>query len=162
MKFLDGLLPYEIVLLGLGVLLFLVLLVLLIYSVVSKRPTTSVTALFVLPVLMIGFPSIQSFKFSGMEVDVVKTAENASKNPNDPTAQKAFETAADKLDTRRITDPELTKTITDARLKIAEAQISAGQQDKAIANVNSALQLNPHAEMALQLKQKLRIERLPQ
>jgi predicted negative regulator of RcsB-dependent stress response len=158
MKIFEGLLSYEIVLLTLGVLLFVVLLGLLVYSVMKQTPTTSIATLFVLPILMVGFPSVQKFKFENLEVEVARAEQLASANPADPAAQQAFEDATRNLDPRRVTNPELLTKVTATQFRIAEAQMASGQRDRALSNVDSALRLKPQAEAGVQLKRRLTAE----
>ncbi len=72
---------YEIILLGLGVALFVVLLFLLIFSVVKKRPLKGLFVFFILPIVMIGFPGIQKIKFESNGAELDKTAAETRRNP---------------------------------------------------------------------------------
>lgn len=77
----EGLHNYEIVLLTLGVALFVVLLFLLIYCVIKKRPLKGLFLFFILPILMIGFPGIQKIKFESNGAELDKIATETKKNP---------------------------------------------------------------------------------
>ena len=73
MSIFQGLYGYEQVMLGLGILLFLVLLFILLRCVVKDKPWGKVAGFFLLPILMIGFPSIQKLSY-GLSplVDVIE------------------------------------------------------------------------------------------
>ncbi len=77
MNVFDGLHLYEIVLLVLGVILFLVLLVALIIFLIQGRSIKSLLLFFVVSVLMIGFPSVTKFKFDKDGVEIDKLAARA-------------------------------------------------------------------------------------
>ena len=59
----DGLYGYEIVLGALGVLLFVALLPMLLRQIWRDKPYGGLLAFFILPVAMIGFPSIKSIQY---------------------------------------------------------------------------------------------------
>jgi len=57
-ELLDGLLLYEITLLMLGVFLFLILSIGLLYYIIKKEQTAKLLFFFFIPIVMIGYPSI--------------------------------------------------------------------------------------------------------
>ncbi len=148
-------LQYEIVLTVLGSLLFIVLVVLLIYSVVKKAPIGPLATLFVVPIIMVGFPQIQMIKFDNWEVEMNNAAQAVAKNPADPAAQKAFENVAGQVDRSRVSDQAVLDTIAATHLKIAQAQISAGQTDRARINIESAMRLQPQNLAIRKIQQEL-------
>ncbi len=72
-KALPGVSTPVVLLCLLGVVLFLVLLVVLIIFVVQRRELKVLLPFFLLPIVMIGWPTIQSIKF-GSDIEVTKTA----------------------------------------------------------------------------------------
>src|SRR5688572_16891393 len=84
----SGLLLGEIILMVLGVMLFVTLLVLLIIKVGRNQSASSLLFFFILPVVMIGFPTIQSFKVNDF-LEVTRIATRAvEENPSDSAAYK--------------------------------------------------------------------------
>ena len=75
--------PDQIAMLVCGVLLFLAAL----GCLVTRRSAKLVTFLFLFAILMIGFPSIKSFKVMGAEVELNQSLAALENNPNDPSAK---------------------------------------------------------------------------
>src|ERR1700739_2443621 len=91
MNLFDGLYPYEIVLLLLGVILFFVLVVILNVLVRQGRSIAPLLLFFIVPVLMIGFPAISKVKFDRNGVEIDKAAAALARNPSDGSAKTKLE-----------------------------------------------------------------------
>jgi sensor histidine kinase YesM len=148
MQLFEGLLFYEIVLLGLGVLLFLVLLGLLIYSIINKRDIKVLALFFAISIIMIGYPSIQKIKFNEGVVEIEKRTRALEQNPADTTAQRELKERLAEVEKRPIFTP-------NTSVKIAEGQIIVGESEKALKNVNTALKEKPDDLKALRLRTKI-------
>jgi hypothetical protein len=83
MSLFDGLYPYEVVLLILGALFFLLLAVLLVLLVVRGKPYTGMLAFFAIPIVMIGYSSIQEITFQDGAVTIQKTTAQLQAAPTD-------------------------------------------------------------------------------
>lgn len=94
MKIFDGLYLYEIVLLVLGVLFFLILLFVLLYSVIKKHAIKSLVFFFLIPIMMIGYPSIQQIKYGNLMIIIGGLTDKVEQ---DPTDTKATAELAEKL-----------------------------------------------------------------
>jgi hypothetical protein len=108
MNFIEGLHNYEIVLLGLGVFLFVVLVFLLIYCVVKNRPLKQLLLFFFISIVMIGFSAIQKIRFENGAIELEKTAEELRNNPT-PATKKLFATRLEEFSKQ----PNLSQTQTD-------------------------------------------------
>lgn len=60
----DGFYFFEWILMGLGGILFIALVIGFFYQLTHKRSIVGLLAFFVLDVLMIGYPSVQSFQIT--------------------------------------------------------------------------------------------------
>jgi hypothetical protein len=128
--------PAQLAMLVGGVLLFIVALGLLIYCVVTRRPFKVVLFIFLIAIVMIGFPSITHFKLLGAEVELNRSLAAAEKNPNDPAATARLASAVSQVSQQPTLTPE-------SRLTLAKAQLVLGRRDEAAANLQSALKVQP-------------------
>ncbi len=148
MNFLDGLHSYEIILLILGILFFVVLLAALIYLVVKNRSIKNLPLFFLFPVLMIGYPSIQNFKLGNDWIYVEKVKERITQNPDDSIAKADLNQKLKVLESRPIKNQKFLETI-------AEAEAAVGDSLKALEISEEILQRNPQSQTARQLKERL-------
>jgi tetratricopeptide (TPR) repeat protein len=148
MSMLDGLLPYEVVLLILGVMLFLVLLVLLVAQVVRGKSYVGLLAFFSIPIAMIAYPSVQKVQFQGGVVTIDKATDQLQAAPTDPAARSNLTNRVKSLANRPTADPA-------ALASIARAQFALGQHAAADATLRKALQAAPALPQALELKQRI-------
>jgi hypothetical protein len=129
-----------------GIVVFVVALGLLIYCVVTRRPYKAVLFLFVIAIIMIGFPSIKSFKLpGGTEVDLARSLQAVDKNPNDPAAKARLEAAVAKVNRQPNITPQ-------TRATLANAQLVLGQRDEATKNVKAALKAQPNLKIDPKLR----------
>jgi hypothetical protein len=133
--------PDQIAMLVCGVLLFLAAL----GCLVTRRSATLVTSLFLFAILMIGFPSIKSFKVMGAEVELNRSLAAVEKNPNDMVARDKLATQVAQLSKQ----PKLTP---ETRLALAKAQFVLGQHKEAATNVQSALKEKPNLSVDPKLR----------
>jgi len=146
MKLFDGLYLYEIILMLLGALLFLVLLILLVYSVIKNRDPKSMLLSLLLPVLMIGFPSISKIQYDKLVVELQHQARELEQKPGDPQLKAAVEQKVIAVTARPIDNsPETLVTV-------AHAQSALGNDTQALTTVDKALQIAPQLTAAAQLK----------
>src|SRR6266404_2404014 len=91
-----GMTPAQLAMLVCGILLFVFALV----CVVKWRSATLALPLFVVAVIMIGFPSVKSFKLMGAEIELNQSLAALENNPNDPSAKARLEQAVNTLEAR--------------------------------------------------------------
>jgi hypothetical protein len=129
-----------------GIVVFVVALGLLIYCVVTRRPYKAVLFLFVIAIIMIGFPSIKSFKLpGGTEVDLARSLQAVEENPNDPAAKAHLAAAVAKVNRQPNITPQ-------TRATLANAQLVLGQRDEATKNVKAALKAQPNLKIDPKLR----------
>ena len=87
-KITDGLKLYEVLMLGFGSVMFLVLLVLLVLFAVRKRSLKQLLLYFGIAVLMLGWPSVQKIKIDKTGVEVDKAAEQYAEKPTEENKRK--------------------------------------------------------------------------
>lgn len=152
MKFFDGLYPYEIVMLVLGVLLFLVLILAFVVLVMRGKPYGKLFAFFAIPVLMVGFPGVKSFEFSESVIKVEKYTRALQVNPTDKNLRESLAKEVASVSARPLVDPHVSVTI-------ARAQIALGDNAAADGNVKKALKEAPQLPAALELKKRIELYR---
>ena len=151
MQLFDGLYLYEIVLLVLGVVMFLVLLYFLASYLKTGKPVTSLLLFFAISLVMIAYPSVQSFDISATEVKIQTEAAQVEQNPNDQTARLALTKSVAAIANRPLSDPT-------AVTALARAQLALGDTAAAQQNVQKVLQKTPNAPAAVQLKTRIETE----
>lgn len=155
MKFFEGLLSYEIVLLVMGVILFLFMLVIMVVFVVKQRPIRSLVVFFLLPVVMIGFPSIEKIKF-GNVIDIIKDKSDVlAQNPQNKEVRSVLEAELAKIDEKRISRQQTEMIIAKANIAIATSYDASGNRAEAIRRTDKALKIKPELESAKRLKDTL-------
>ena len=152
MKLLDGLFLYEIIMLGMGVLLFLLLTIAFVVQLVRSKPYSRLLPAFGLPILMVGFPGIQSFEIGSDAIKVKTNSEKLLSDPSNQEARASLSTAVQSLAGRPIKDPGTT-------LSIARAQIALGENAQAEQKIDQVLKASPQLAEAQQLKQRIELDR---
>lgn len=128
----DNLLLYEVVLMLLGVFLFMLLSAALVYFVIKKRALKSLLLFFVIPILMIGYPSIQQITISGDKIDLSKYQKAYTENPNDSVAKQKLETLTSKLEKRAESPADI--------IQISKSKLLLGKPEEAIIYANKAIE----------------------
>lgn len=148
MSLFDGLYSYEVVLLILGAVFFLLLGVLLVLLVVRGKSYTGMLAFFAIPIVMIGYSSIQKISFQDGAVTIEKTTEQLKAAPTDAALRSNLEKQVASLTSRPTADPAVLTSI-------AKAQFALGNHAAAETNVQKALQAAPAQPEAVALKQRI-------
>jgi tetratricopeptide (TPR) repeat protein len=144
----DGLYLFEWVLMVLGVILFVVLVIGFFYQLTHKRNIGVLLAFFMVPIAMIGYPSLQSIQISKDKISLDKKADTVLAHPADLTARKELEQQVDTLRSRQFSDPA-TLTV------LSKAEFALGQDQTAKNNLEKALQKDPQLPAAKQLQIKI-------
>jgi hypothetical protein len=145
MKLIDGLYFYELVLLGLGTLLFITDLILLIIFASQKRRLRDLLLFFFISVIMIGYPSIQKIVYDNGVLTIEKLARGVSQDPSDSVQRNKLEMAILKMEPRSGKDPE-------TLVELGKAQAALGDTVKAEKYVGKALNISPELSEAKKLQ----------
>ena len=136
MSIFNGLYGYEVIMMVLGILLFGVLLFALLRNLVKDKPIGPLSFFFVLPILMIGFPSFQKISYDDGKLELDKAAHSLSANPGDSTSRQQVESAVQKLQGRAEGDPK-------GLVSLANAHWALGNYDSCQQLTQKAIQLAP-------------------
>jgi tetratricopeptide (TPR) repeat protein len=147
-KLFDGLLQYEIILSFLGIILFLVLLFLTVYMVITNRKVNKILAFYMVPIIMIGFPGIKKIQFKGAILDLKTQVELSSSSGSTPDQKAEIAGMISDINTDRISSPE-------SYLIVAKAYAITGDTLNAYKSAEEALNINPNLHDAKNLKENL-------
>ncbi len=148
MKFFDGLYSYEIVLLGLGAVLFVALLIAFLYLVFQGKPFLALLGFFLIPIAMIGYPSITSIQFKDGVVTISKQTAQLEQDPTNKSLRKSLDTAIARIQARPAASA-------DTSVTLARAQFALGNETAAESNLQKALAASPNLLAAQNLKAKI-------
>jgi tetratricopeptide (TPR) repeat protein len=138
MKLLEGIQLHELILIILGFILGLALIFIFLYTALRSKPNLKLLYGFIAPLVMIGYPSIQSVQFSKDVIKVEKSVEKFNQNPTDTAALNAMRAELENLPASRC------KRSSDAMTAIANAQAAMGAFESAKANIEKAKAINPN------------------
>ena len=140
----NDLLLYELVLLCLGVLLFLVLIIAFLFYMIKNQPIKKLLLFFPFPIIMIGYPSIQGIEIASDRIKLVKNQEELMNDPTDSVARKKTIEYSKKIEKRAKTSQDL--------VTVSKSNLILGNSEKAISYANKALEINKNDKNALALK----------
>src|SRR5882762_5374270 len=100
MSIFDGLYGYEVIMLVLGILLFLVLIFVLLRSVVKDQPWGKLVPFFLVPIFMIGFPAFKKLSYDDGKVELEKVTHSLSEHPTDSATRRQAAAAIRELEKR--------------------------------------------------------------
>ena len=123
-KLFNNLYLYEIVLLFLGVFLFIILCGGLVYYIIKKDDIKRLLFFFAIPIIMIGYPSIQEIQIEKDKIALIKNTNKVLEDPENEEAQKELQRVTQKLEKRA-------KTAEDLKA-VSEANLVLGNSDKVI------------------------------
>jgi hypothetical protein len=135
MAIFEGLFPFEIVLLVLGVVLFLVLLALLVFSVISKQNIKVYALLLPIPIVMIGWPGIQKIKIDRDGIEIDRLVSELRNEPNNKIAlqqltQKLQQTELLARERQGVLGPKLQATVREAQVAITRRPAPEPEAEK--------------------------------
>ena len=111
----NNLYLYEIVMLFMGVFLFLILCGGLVYYIIKKDDIKKLLYFFVIPIVMIGYPSIQEIQIEKDKFALIKYTDKVLEDPDNEEAQQELQRVTQKLEKRAKT-PEDLKAVSEANL----------------------------------------------
>jgi hypothetical protein len=149
-KFFDGMFLYEITLLFLGIILFLVLIIILIGKVYTRQSINVLIPFFVLPVIMIGFPGVSQANFMNGMLTLQTKTNLALEQPGNQELLDEISQEAANLSTRPIRRSE-------NLMILGKAYEAVGQHNRAEHMAETVLQQQPDNTDALNLQLRLSI-----
>ena len=149
-KLTDGLYPFEVVLLVLGVVLFIAILIAFLRNVFRDKPYGGLLVFFLIPIAMIGYSSIQSIQIGEGTVTIATKTAELVKSPDDQQLRVSLQTDVAKLSSRPISNAQTAATL-------AEAQFALGNDTEAQRNLQKAIKANPKLPAATQLQKKIQL-----
>ena len=144
MNLFDGIQLHELVLMILGLILGLVLIFVFLYLALQGRTNLKLLYGFIAPLVMIGYPSIQSVSFSKDVVKIDKLVKKVNDNPSDTLAQIELIQQIQTLPKSRCVRSA------DALTTIADAQSALGLYDSAKVTIDKAITRDPSSDKAIQ------------
>ena len=144
MKLLEGIQLHELVLIILGFILGLVLIFVFLFGALRGKPNLKLLYGFIAPLIMIGYPSIQSIEFSKDVIKIDKLVEQVNRNPTDTVATRALINEISTLPKSRCV------TSSDAMTTIANAQAAVGLYDSAKVTIQKAAVLSPNSDKVIE------------
>jgi len=130
---------YELVLLGLGIVLFFILSAGLVYYIVKKEEIKKLLFFFPISIIMIGYPSIQEFTISKDKVAFTKYQDEVIKNPKNIEATEKLSEVTEKLEKRAKTTEDI--------IRISEAKLLLGKSNEAIRYADKAIEEQEKKEL---------------
>ena len=136
MELFKGLFVFEIFLLLLGALFFIIMATVLIYKMIKNDSIKGLVIYLIIPVIMMAWPSIKKISFDGTTGTIEKETANLNRHPQDAMVKETLQKNINKIEARAAKDPSTLAIIANARLAM-------GDTSKARQIANSALKLNP-------------------
>jgi hypothetical protein len=147
----EGMFLYEITLLLLGVLLFLVMIVILVIKASTRQPIMVVIPFFIIPVLMVGFPGIQNFKFMNGLAEVEMRSDEIARGQENAELRSEQRRQLELLSLRPIRHP-------DNQFIMAEAFEAIGDLEEAKHYNELVIEQQPDNRDANRLQSRLFIQ----
>jgi tetratricopeptide (TPR) repeat protein len=143
----QGLYPYEIVIMGLGALLFVVMLIALIAYLFQGKPVGGLVVFFILSIAMLGYPSLKSIEYQDGVLSLGFYEQQLQKNPDDAQARDGLSKGL-KVVQGRPADEK-------ASLAVAKAQWALGDEQAATKSLEPALRAQSTIGEAKVLKDRI-------
>jgi tetratricopeptide (TPR) repeat protein len=147
MSLVQGLYPYEIVIMGLGALLFVVMLIALVVYLFQGKSIGGLVVFFILSIAMIGYPRLKSIEYKDGVVSLGFYEQQLQKNPDDAQAREGLSKGLQAVQGR----PADAK----ASLAVAKAQWALGDEQAAAKSLQPALRAQSTIGEATVLKDRI-------
>lgn len=147
MNIFQGLYPYEILIMGLGALLFVVLLIALIIYLIRGKSVVGLLVFFLLSLGMLGYPRLKSIQYKDGLVSMEFFEQQLQQHPEDLQARAGLSKGLQTVQGRPA----------DARssLIIAKAQWALGNEQAALASLQPAVREPSTSRDATALSQRI-------
>jgi tetratricopeptide (TPR) repeat protein len=155
----NNMLSYETILAIMGMIFFLVLVFALVWSVLKKRNITKLLPFFIIPIIMVAYPTLKSIKIGDFILDIQAQSKIVENNPRDTAAVKRLEESLEKLKTN-----DRLSNNSNVLVAAANAQMILGNYNSASSNLDMARQIDPKtaglSPLRTELNQKIEINNL--
>ncbi|MEW4922926.1 hypothetical protein [Algibacter sp. 2305UL17-15] len=141
-KLFENLFIYEIVLLFLGVLLFIILCGSLVYIIIKKEDIKKLLYFFTIPIIMIAYPSIQEVQIEKDKLAIIKYQDKVKNDPDNEEAKEKLAEVTDKLEKRASTPADMA-VISESYLLLEKPEKAVSFADKAINADTKAIATKP-------------------
>lgn len=152
-KLFNNMAPYQAILAIMGMVIFMALVFLLIWSVMKKRSITLLLPFFLIPVIMVAFPTLKSIKVAGISIDIQETQKLAAVVSNNPADTAAANRLEENITQLKKND-NFSKN-SDALLAVAKGQLALGKYDSASLYLNKAEKIAPDSKEIMATKHVL-------
>ncbi|HEX2630497.1 MAG TPA: tetratricopeptide repeat protein [Chitinophagaceae bacterium] len=158
----DGLRLYEVVLLMMGSIMFLVLVIMLIIYASQRRTLKPLLIFFAVPVLMLVWPSIQKMKIDETGVEFDKAVAKMQQDPSEENKVEVKKILST-LESRNVKDPDVRTNVAVAQYllgdaKAAEATIATlppkAVMDPRIKDIKTSIAVNTQLKEQLEVVQQ--------
>jgi hypothetical protein len=151
--YLEGLMLHDIILMVLGTLMFLVLLGGLVLQILRHEPVGKLQLIgFIIPALMIAYPSIQKVAFSKNVIELEKITQEVVKNPADTAAVRELQEKLHAVENRK---PSSAETLA----QLSKSNYALGNKTKAQSYAESSLEKEPVNAAAQGVKAAIELEK---
>ena len=147
MNILQGLFPWEVLIMGLGALLFVVMLIALAAYLIKGKSVGALVVFFVLSLGMLGFPGLKSLQYKDGLITLEFNEQQLQQNPENMQAREGLSKALKAVEGR----PADAK----ASLTIAKAQWSLGNEQAAVTGLQPALGSQATTQDATALRERI-------
>lgn len=147
MSIFRGLYPFEILIMVLGAVLFVVMLIALIAYLIRGKSIAGLVVFFILSVGMLGFPALKAIQYKDGMVSLELNEQLLQQNPDDAQAREKLSKTLPAVEGR--------PTDAKASLVIATAQWALGHEQAAVASLRPALSAPTPARDATALKERI-------
>jgi hypothetical protein len=149
MNIFQNLCPHESILMILGIVLFAALIFAFIWSVVKEKKYAILLPFFLLPVIMVGYPSLGTIKYENNKFELENQKQKLFEGDFTPEEYEAFTNAYLTISQscKSNHDPE-------AQESMAEAQLATGNFEEAREIANRTLTLQPGNAAAQEIVRK--------
>lgn len=147
MSIFRGLFPYEILIMGLGALLFVVMLIALMAYLFRGKSVVGLVVFFVLSIGMLGFPALKAIQYKDGLLSLEFNEQQLQRNPEDAQAREGLKIGLKAVEGR----PADAK----ASLAIAKAQWAMGNEQAAVASLRPAISSESTKKDAAVLKERI-------
>lgn len=158
----DGLRLYEVVLLMMGSIMFLVLVVMLVIYASQRRPLKPLLIFFAVPVLMLVWPSVQKLKIDEKGVEFNNAVAKMQQDPSEENKNEVKKILTT-LENRNVKDPDVRTNVAVAQYllgdtKSAEATIATlppkAVMDPRIRDIKTSIAVNTQLKQQLEVVQQ--------
>jgi tetratricopeptide (TPR) repeat protein len=149
MNIFQNLCPHESILMILGIVLFAALIFAFIWSVVKEKKFAILLPFFLLPVIMVGYPSLGTIRYENNKFELENQKQKLFEGDYTPEEYEAFTNAY-----LAISQSCKASNDAEAQESLAEAQLATGNFEEAREIANRTLSIQPENLVAQEIVRK--------